>query len=1308
MKRGIISLLIVLCCLTSMRAQNITNAEYFVDTDPGVGSGTPVTVPSPGSVVNFTVSVPTGSYGQGFHFLAVRVKDANGKWGLYDKRGFYVSNSAVNSANITNAEYFFDTDPGVGNGTSVSVGSSSAIVNFTAAIPTSLSAGFHFLAIRVKDANGIWGLFDTRGFYISNSAVAAPNITTAEYFIDTDPGIGNGTALSVGTSGAVVNFTASIPTSVSAGFHFLAIRVKDANGKWGLFEQRGFYVSNAAVNSANITAAEYFFDADPGVGNGASVSVGTPGAVVNFTTLIPTSVSTGFHFLSIRIKDANGYWGLYEKRGFYVSNAAANSGNIIAAEYFIDSDPGIGNGTSLLVGSSGAVVNFTASIPASVSTGFHFLSIRVKDANGYWGLYEKRGFYVSNLASNSPSITAAEYFFDADPGPGNGTALTITTPGAVVTQTFMIMEPGLTLGTHYLGIRVKDANGKWGLYEYDTLTIGNSTINCRANDTVNTSPGECTAIVNNIDPTINPPQSYTYTLTGSTTGSGSGTASGQTFNSGITTVTYTLTGSPSVTCSFTVAINGVAPTITTQPVSQSLCSGTNVTFSVVANGSGLTYQWRKGGVNISGATSSSYTITGITVGDAGNYDVVVTTPCSTSATSNIATLTVNSPPAITVQPSNQTVCPGNNVTFSVTATGSGLTYQWRKGGVNISGATSSSFTINGVAAGDAGNYDVVVSGACSPPVTSNAATLVVNTLPSITAQPTNQTVCVGGNITFNVTATGTGITYQWRKAGVNISGATNNSFSINGVSVNDAGNYDVVVTGVCPPPATSNTVSLTVNTPPTITTQPLSQTACAGTNVTFSVIATGTGLTYQWRKGGVNIGGATNSSFTISGVTASDAANYDVVITGLCSPSVTSNIATLIINAVTTINTQPVSQTVCPGNNVTFSVTATGTSITYQWRKGGSNIVGATSSSYTINGVVAGDAGNYDVVITGACGTVTSNTAALSITPSPAITTQPQSQTVFVGTNVTFNVVATGSGLTYQWRKGGVNIIGATGSSYTMNNIALTDAGNYDVVINGACPPPVTSSIAILTVNTVTITTQPTNKSACVGSNVTFNVVANGANLTYQWQVSSSAGPFTNISGATNSSLTLSAVTITMNGNQYRCVVSGSLNSNAATLTVNPLPTVTLTLPFDTLYQNSPVQTLSGGIPTGGTYTATGISGSLFIPGSLIVGNYMVNYSYTDANGCSASATDVFTIIPKADKVNLYPNPARDGTVNIVVSPDLVGGKAISYNYQGQKVAEWIVGGMQTSYQFKWAAGVYFITFRKGSIRITQRLVITR
>src|SRR3989442_2110561 len=92
--------------------------------------------------------------------------------------------------------------------------------------------------------------------------------------------------------------------------------------------------------------------------------------------------------------------------------------------------------------------------------------------------------------------------------------------------------------------------------------------------------------------------------------------------------------------------------------------------------------------------------------------------------------------------------------------GTGLTYQWRKGGLDIGGATASSYTIASVTTASAGSYDVVVSGTCTPAATSTAATLTVNTPPSITSNPTGATKCVGESVTFSVTATGTGLAYH--------------------------------------------------------------------------------------------------------------------------------------------------------------------------------------------------------------------------------------------------------------------------------------------------------------------------------------------------------------------------------------------------------------------------------------------------------------------------------------------------------------------------------------------------------------------
>ncbi|MER3465647.1 MAG: hypothetical protein C4329_15775, partial [Chitinophagaceae bacterium] len=176
---------------------------------------------------------------------------------------------------------------------------------------------------------------------------------------------------------------------------------------------------------------------------------------------------------------------------------------------------------------------------------------------------------------------------------------------------------------------------------------------------------------------------------------------------------------------------------------------------------------------------------------------------------------------------------------------------------------------------------------------------------------------------------------------------------------------------------------------------------------------------------------------------------YTATATGVSSCTATAN-TSITINAATAITTQPTAQAVCAGANATFTVAATGSgTLTYQWRKGGTNISGATSSTLTLTNVTAADAANYDVVVTGGCGNITSTAVALTVNAAPSITTQPTAQNACPGTNASFSVVATGAGLTYQWRKAGVNIIGATSSTLTLTNVSASDAANYDVVITG-------------------------------------------------------------------------------------------------------------------------------------------------------------------------------------------------------------------------------------------------------------------
>ena len=329
----------------------------------------------------------------------------------------------------------------------------------------------------------------------------------------------------------------------------------------------------------------------------------------------------------------------------------------------------------------------------------------------------------------------------------------------------------------------------------------------------NASVGTPITIAFSIDGTFSPPESWTtdgnvppglsfsgqnssvLVLSGTPTTAGSYVIMLQAFNADppLATQTYTYTINVAASGGFT------ASAITTQPQSQSVTVGDSVTFTVAASGNPTpTYQWRKNGTNLNGATNATLTLTNVQTGDAGIYTVVATNSAG-SATSNGAVLTVSTAtvaPAFTTQPASQTLAAGSSATFNVVATGNPApTYQWRKNGTNLSGATTVTLTLSNVQARDAATYTVVATNSAGS-ATSNGAVLTVSAAaPIITAQPQSQVVAPSTALNLSVTVTGQGpFTYQWYKDGSAIAGATAASYAVGSVTTANAGSYTVVVT----------------------------------------------------------------------------------------------------------------------------------------------------------------------------------------------------------------------------------------------------------------------------------------------------------------------------------------------------------------------------------------------------------------------------------------------------------------------------------------------------------------------------------
>ncbi len=297
---------------------------------------------------------------------------------------------------------------------------------------------------------------------------------------------------------------------------------------------------------------------------------------------------------------------------------------------------------------------------------------------------------------------------------------------------------------------------------------------------------------------------------------------------------------------------------------------------------------------------------------------------------------------------------------------------------------------------------------------------------NITSPPTNQTVNAGQNVTFTVVATNA-LTYQWAFNGSNISGATTTSYTMSNAQTTNAGNYNVIVANHAGTLTSTNAVLTVISAaPPSIIVPPLNRTVNQGHPTIFTVTAGGSPtLFYQWQLGGTNVAGATASTYVISSAQPSQAGNYWVIVTNNYG-SVTSAVRTLTVISPPAITGQPQNQSVAPGSNATFTVTATGGNLSYQWLFNAGTIGGATASSYTVGGAQTNNAGNYSVVVTNTAGTVTSSNALLTVTPPQP----PQFLSVTVLSNGLVQMVLSGQ----------------TGSSYAIDG--SSNLANWNPLTN--------------------------------------------------------------------------------------------------------------------------------------------------------------------------------------------------------------------------------------------------------------------
>jgi hypothetical protein len=401
-------------CITLLSAQSIQQLEYFIDTDPGYGLANQVAV-TPGDSINQLFTVDLFGLTSGFHALFVRVRDADGYWSLAGSRPFYLEAADLTAdRHITAVEYFIDHDPGYGLGSSITIAPDSSINRLFPIDLAGLGSGFHALFVRVQDAAGYWSLAGSRPFFLENADLTADrHITAVEFFIDHDPGYGLATPVTIFLDSSIDQLFPVDLDGLSSGFHALFVRARDAAGFWSMAGSRPFYLENADITAQrHITAAEYFIDHDPGFGLATPVPISPDSSVNQLFAVSLDSLTSGFHALFVRVRDAGGSWSMAGSRPFFLeASDLAHDRSIVAAEYFVDLDPGYGQATPITITPDSSLNHLYTIDLAGVPTGFHTLFVRVMDANGLWSLATAKPFYLDIDELTTPTIESINYYF---------------------------------------------------------------------------------------------------------------------------------------------------------------------------------------------------------------------------------------------------------------------------------------------------------------------------------------------------------------------------------------------------------------------------------------------------------------------------------------------------------------------------------------------------------------------------------------------------------------------------------------------------------------------------------------------------------------------------------------------------------------------------------------------------------------------------------------------------------------------------------------------------------------------------------
>jgi hypothetical protein len=756
----------------------------------------------------------------------------------------------------------------------------------------------------------------------------------------------------------------------------------------------------------------------------------------------------------------------------------------------------------------------------------------------------------------------------------------------------------------------------------------------------------------------------------------------------------------------------VTPAITLSASQTTLCSGVEVTFIASYTGGGATpaLQWRKNGITLPFAGDTLKT-TALNDGDSFIVILSSSATCATppSVISNHVKMNVGLTvaPEVTLVATTNTICAGQNVTFTATPLngGSAPTYTWYKNGVVV-GGDSSTYAETGLQHGD--SVTVVLNsslGCASPPKdTSSFVKMTVNPLQltsaNITASSTS--FCAGTSVTFAATTVNQGTTpvYQWRRNGIAF-GPNNDTLVVSSLSNNDSISLVVTSNALCATPAVFESNKIGVNVialvNPSVTIATTTGTICTGSNATFTAapVKAGVNATYNWTVNSVPSG--TGNTFSSATLNNNDTIRLYLTADTLCATPQTVQSNGVVINVkqyiAPDVTITPLNPGVCAGGSVSFTATPVngGTAPSYQWLRNGVP-VGTDSVKYqgvfNTNDSVA-------VILTSneMCLSRTSDTSAhayVNITApvTPGVSVTPSATSVCANGSITLTATPVNGGTApaYQWKRNGLNF-GTNNAVQTVGSINNTDSFWVVMTSNAGCAVPLTATSAKVNVTVIpnvtpSVTIASSVNTICAGGSVTFTAtpVNGGTTPVYQWKkngnnigIDSAVQTFTGINNGDNFT-----VVITSNATCASPLTATSAGRQI-TVTNNVTPAVSILASKTSICLGESV-----------TYTATPVNGGTtpsyqWKINGVDAGTNSNTFTSTTISGTdsvyvvlTSSVTCVTSPTATSNKIKLNANPALVPSVTVNASAtNICMGTSITF------VATPVNGGTTPVYQWK-------------------------